>query len=179
MIYLKNSQHPKTIHGKCKEDEKKPWVIYDKESNRYTIQFKDPVEFKKQQSNVMQYVEHVNKIQECLPLLKEMKQNIKKSNKVVTDIPEYVPKFGEMATVIDYDFDKVKFQDSLASDWSEYNPIRKLGLYENVVTESMYDDVPGQGPDFGTPHMGIFNNEHYCDEHDNFIINNPQSVLEN
>jgi hypothetical protein len=129
-------------------------------------------------SSGMQYIEHVNKIQECLPLLKEMKQNIKKANKVVKDIPEYVPKFGEMATVIDYDFDKVQFEENIASDWAESNPIRKLGLYDHPVAEKMYDDIPGQYQDFDTPHMGIFNNDHYCDEHDNFVINNPSSVLD-
>lgn len=162
------------VTEKCSDDEARPYVIYNKDENKFNIQFNEPVS--NENKIALQYVEHVNKIQECLPLLKEMKQNIKKANKVVSDIPEYVPKFGEMAAVIDYEFDQIKFKEQIKNDWIEYNPIRKLGLYDIPVHEKMYDDIPGQGPAFEMPHMGIFNHENYCDEHDNFIINNPSSV---
>lgn len=142
------------------------------------MSFKPPTPVVPKPTEGLHYGEHVRQIQECLPLLKEAMQKKNFNSAVVKDIPEYVPKFGEMATVIDYDFDKVKFQDEVAQDWEDYNPIRKLGLYDHPIIDKMYDDVPDQGPDFQTPHMGIFNNDNYCDEHDNFVINNPNSVLD-
>jgi len=164
---------------RCTENDKKPYIIYNKDSGKYNVQFGEVLEKEKDMTpQGIKYADHVMKIQECLPLLKEMKQNIKKQNKVVKDIPEYVPKFGEMATVIDYEFDKVKFTDMAADDWIDYNPFRKLGLYDVPVADVMYDDIPGQGAEFDTPHMGIFNNPHYCDEHDNFVINNPKALFD-
>ena len=156
------------------EDEAKPYVIYN--NNQYNIQFKDP-DFKNEPTE-LSYFDHVSKLQECLPLLREIKQRVKEENTVVKDIPEYVPRFGELKSIIDYDFDQIKFGDQVTKDWNDYNPLRKLGLYDVPVAEKMYDDIPGKYSDFQSPHMGIFNDDHYCDMHDNFVINNPSSVLD-
>lgn len=169
----KSKRRPTILTSRCAEDELKPYVIFN--NDKYEVGFQEP---KLKETKGLDYADHVRQVQECLPLLKENKQKIKSKNKVVVDIPEYVPKFGEISTVIDYEFSEIKFEDEVANDWIDYNPIRKLGQYDTPVAEKMYDDVPDVGPDFETPHMGIFNDESYCDMHDNFVISNPSSVLD-
>ena len=36
----------------------------------------------------------------------------------------------------------------------------------------MYNDDPSHEPDFETPHMGIFNDNNYCNVHDMLVLGN-------
>jgi hypothetical protein len=88
-----------------------------------------------------------------------------------------VPLFGEREVVVGYDYNSTNYNNLIASDWQDYNLIRKIGFYDNPVSLEKYDDVPGQGPNFKRAHQGLFNDPNYCDVHDNFLMMHPSSVM--
>ena len=62
-------------------------------------------------------------------------------------------------------------------DWVEYNPLRVLGYYSEEISNDYYNANPTIKRDFSMPHLGLFNDDNYCDVHDTFVMNNPEVVL--
>ncbi len=56
------------------------------------------------------------------------------------------------------------------------NIFRKLGLYDFNIPKEMFNDFPDEFPDYDKTHMGIFNDDNYCDNHDLLVYSN-QSLL--
>jgi len=119
-------------------------------------------------------------IKACLPLFKEHPSRRKSENsKLVDDIPIYVPKFGEAASVSKhYKYGKIKWNNLYKTPLKKENILNKLNFYNNPVKREMYDDDPNTLPDFETGHMGIFNMGDYCNVHDILIQYNPTLALE-
>ena len=69
-------------------------------------------------------------IKKCLPLFKEYKPRAKKDNrKLIKKIPGYVPKFQESATVVDYPYSSVKWENLYKTPLRTVNLINKLQYY--------------------------------------------------
>lgn len=69
-------------------------------------------------------------IKKCLPLFKEYIPRVKKDNrKLVKKIPNYVPKFQESGTVVDYPYSRVKWKDLYKTPLRTVNLINKLQYY--------------------------------------------------
>lgn len=83
-----------------------------------------------------------------------------KNKKLIKDIPNFVPKFGELSKVKKIYKYKKKTWRKLYNKQKFYktNIFHKLGFYEEKVTKEMHNDDPNVKQDYKTPHMGIFNN---------------------
>ena len=93
------------------------------------------------------------------------------------DVPNYVPKFGEVLSIVDYPFDKIKWKKLYNHKIWKLNPLKKLGFYKNEIKSKMYNDKPDFEPDFDAPHLGIFNVVDYCNIHDLLILKKPHLAL--
>ena len=110
----------------------------------------------------------------------EYKPNSKKENrKLLKSVPNYVPKFGEAKSIVDYPYHKIKWQDLYGTKLSKENLLNKLKFYRKKIKPEMYNDDPDLEPDFKSAHMGIFNMYDYCNVHDILLLNNPRLALDN
>ncbi len=68
--------------------------------------------------------------------------------KVISDIPSYIPRFGEMSKV-NYDYKGLSWKKirKQAKKGLE-SPAKALGLYDEPPTKEMYNDFPDENPDF-------------------------------
>lgn len=91
----------------------------------------------------------------------------------IADIPNFVPKFGEISKVHGYNFKKRTWKKLYRKSYfRRTNIFDKLGFYDKRVTREMHNDEPNMKPDYTTPHMGIFNDKNYCHVHDMLIYHN-------
>ena len=69
-------------------------------------------------------------IKKCLPLFKEYIPRAKKDNrKLVKTSPNYVPKFQESASVVDYPYQDVKWKELYRTPLRRVNLINKMKFY--------------------------------------------------
>lgn len=124
------------------------------------------------------YRYRIEKIRECVPFMREYDVKGTQANQgLIIDLPDHIPLFKEKESIVDYEYSKPKYDKIVARDWHHYNPIRRMKYYRERVPRRRYDDIPGQGPDFKMPNMGMFNDPHYCDYHDIFLLNYPHVAL--
>lgn len=57
---------------------------------------------------------------------------------------------------------------------SNLNIFRKLGLYDYKIPKEMFNDFPNETPDYYKAHMGVFNDDNYCDNHDLLMWGVPE-----
>lgn len=127
--------------------------------------------------NDLTYEQRMEKIKMCRPYLREYEDPPGTNPDLDPEFPPYIPVFKEKPNAIGYDYDPKKFKNSIAQDWSDYNPLRVLGYYSQEIGKRYYNANPKVKKNFNKPHMGIFNDPNYCDVHDLFILNNPEAVL--
>lgn len=65
-------------------------------------------------------------------------------------------------------FDKIYKKSSIA----RLNIFWKLGIYDFKIPKEMFNDFPDEFPDYEKTHMGIFNDNNYCDNHDLLVFSN-------
>ena len=69
-------------------------------------------------------------IKKCLPLFKEHIPKVKlKNRELVKSCPNYVPNFQESATVVDYDYKSIKWDNLYQTPLKKLNPLNILGYY--------------------------------------------------
>jgi Tubulin-tyrosine ligase family len=127
--------------------------------------------------NDLTYEQRMEKIKMCRPFLREYEDPPGTNPDLDPEFPPYIPVFKEKPNAIGYDYDPKKYKSSIAQDWGDYNPLRVLGYYSQEIGRKYYNANPKVKRNFLKPHMGIFNDENYCDVHDMFILNNPEAVL--
>ena len=166
-------------------DELLPSIVYSKD-NKVDIMFREVMDKKNRNlsncinANVQKLDKRTKALITCLPLFKEYKMTAKAENKkLVKDIPNFVPKFGEISKVVAYPFNKISWKKLYKkSRISSMNPLYKLGFYENSVKKEMYDDDPNIEPDFKTANMGLYNFKDYCQVHDVLIFGNRELAFQ-
>lgn len=171
------------IRNQYNYDDLLPNIVYSKDDKADVI-FR-PVNDEKNRKlsncinpDVQGVIKRTEALTACLPLFKEYKPNSKKENRqLLKDVPNFVPKFGEAAAIVDYPYNKVKWRDLYNSQLGKENVLNRLGHYQNKVPTGSYDYDPQKGPDFEEPHMGIFNMDDYCNVHDILIQANPSLAL--
>lgn len=119
-------------------------------------------------------------IKDCLPLFKEYRPSATKENKkIVPDIPDFVPKFGEAPSVVSYPYETVEWKKMYKSPLSKENILNTLGFYTaTAVGSEYYNDRPDASVDYETPNFGIFNMDDYCNVHDILLQYNPQIAFQ-
>lgn len=168
------------IQKKYNYDDLMPTIVYAKDDKVDTI-FREVQDIKNQNiqncinPNVRKLSKRTQALATCLPLFKPYKMTSKSENKkVIPDIPNYVPKFGEFEK-IKYPYEEVEWKKYYSkTSLKHQNLIYKLGHYDNLVSDDMYNDDPNEKQDFDTPHMSIFNDKDYCNVHDIILLNNPE-----
>lgn len=171
------------IRSQYNYDDLMPNIVYSKDEKADVI-FRPVNDEKNRQlsncinPNVQGVKNRTEALMACLPLFKEYRPSSNKENKqILRDVPNFVPKFGEAAAIVDYPYNNVKWKELYNSQLSKENILNKLGFYKNKVTKEMYDYDPQKGPDFEYPNMGIFNMNDYCNIHDILIQSNPGLAL--
>lgn len=167
------------IQKRYNYDDLMPTIVYSKDDKVNTI-FKEVYDQKNKNlsncinPNVRKLSKRTDALMTCLPLFKEYKMKKKKENvKRLPGIPNYVPKFGELTKVKLYPYKRFNWKKKYKkSHISRMNPLFRLGMYKNKVTEEMYNDDPTEMVDFETPHMGLFNDPNYCHVHDIMLLSN-------
>lgn len=165
-----------SILYKINDNEAKPFVIFNKDN--IDISFNDPSFIEPVNPDETTYAQRMKKIALCKPFLREyVEKDVNYNPDLSADFPSYIPVFKEKSNAIGYDFDPKRHQERIAKDWADYNPLRVLGYYSEEIPVEMYNANPLVKKDFAMPHLGLFNDDNYCDVHDNFVLNNPEAVL--
>ena len=116
---------------------------------------------------------------QSLPFQKQHRgPKIVENQELMEEIPNHIPIFSEKSNMVDLNYNIKEYQEMVKSDWAINNPIAKLGYYKDKLAKEHYNNYPNKAPDFTTPHMGIFNDPNYCHVHDNFVLNNPEVILD-
>lgn len=155
----------------------KPYIILAKDGMDVT--FRNPNVPMNAADEALSYKARINRIKSCLPYLREYDEPVKEENYgLMEEMPSYIPIFKEKNNMVDMKFTIKEYKNKIARDWNDYNPIKKLGYYTEKVAEEAYDDIPGEGPDFKMPNLGIYNDPNYCHLHDSFLIRHPEMALD-
>ncbi len=162
-------------------DDLMPSIFYSKD-DKVEVIFREVIDTKNSNlnncinPNVRKLSKRTKALLTCLPLFKKYKMKAKADNKaLIPDIPNYVPKFGELNKISGYPYKDITWKKLYnRSRISLQNPLFKLGFYKNKVSDEMYDDDPSMRYDFETPHMGLYNFDNYCHVHDILILSNKK-----
>lgn len=158
------------------DNEAKPFVVFNKDY--VDVSFSDPSFIEPINPDELTYEQRMKKINLCKPFLREyVETDVSYNPEISGDFPSYIPVFKERANAIGYEYDSKKYKEIIAKDWADYNPLRVLGYYSEEIPVEMYNANPTVQRDFSMPHLGLFNDDNYCDVHDNFVLNNPEVVL--
>lgn len=158
-------------------DELFPTITYSK-SDKAEVSFKSVDENKTQpaptciNAEAQTPKEKLAALKTCLPLFKEYHPTTQKEVKrLLKDVPNFVPKFGEAPSVVSYPFETVSWKQLYKTPLSKQNVLNTLGFYTaTFVPKSYYDDQPEDMVDYTTPHYGIFNMDDYCNVHDILVM---------
>lgn len=171
-----NQQKSQSIVYNINDSEAKPFVIFNKDY--IDVSFNDPSFIEPVNPDETTYQQRMKKIALCKPFLREyVETDVNYNPDLSNDFPSFIPVFKEKSNAIGYEYDPKKYKEMISKDWSDYNPVRVLGYYSEEIPLEMYNANPNVKRDFHMPHLGLFNDDNYCDVHDNFVLNNPEVVL--
>ena len=165
-----------TIIYKINDSEARPFIVFNKDL--VDVSFSDPSFIEPVNPDDTTYEQRMKKISLCKPFLREYyEEGVNYNPELNMDFPSFIPVFKERANAKGYEYDSAKYKKMIAKDWQEYNPIRILGYYSEEIGPMYYNANPTVKKDFDVPHLGLFNDDSYCDVHDMMVLDHPDIVL--
>ena len=163
--------------AKSQTEDSKPYVLLTE--GNYDIIFRNIKIIEEPYEKDVDYKLTKTRIIESIPYQRFYKAaKIEENEGLMEKLPNHVPIFSEKSNMVDLHYNLKEYQKIVKNDWVSFNPIAKLGYYKDKPKLKHYNGKPSQEPDFKIPHLGLFNDPNYCHVHDNFVINNPEVILE-
>ena len=128
---------------------------------------------------VFDRVGKIEALRNCKTLLGEYKSRTKLENKkIIKDIPDYVPSFGE-ANVVEpfYPYKKTNWKKTRRQNKTFKSLLARLKFYPLIINPSFYNSDPDKKPNFTEQDLGILNDSKYCSIHDMLLLNQSDLLL--